>query len=102
VAVLLFRVVGAGFADPFGSLYLKCLLLAVLVGTSLPDPVWTPGIHDGADYDDVVTDTMAILASALPDTEPARLVLGSVPSGLTPPRALASLLSSCVRSPPTA
>ena len=36
------------------GLLLALLALAPLADASPPDPVWIPGIYDGADFDDVV------------------------------------------------
>src|SRR5437899_2607030 len=96
-----------------GRLGLKCsltfVLLACLGGLSAlahaspPDPVWLPGIYDGADHDDEVallTDTAAAGDSRPLSVEPSRLVLRFTLVGSTSARADASLLGFHLRAPP--
>ena len=91
----------------------RCLVLVVLAcsGTlpflahaSPPDPIWTPGIYDDADYDDVIgllTDTAAVRELPLIAADPVGLgfspVLGRSASVVSD----AFLLGFRLRSPPT-
>ena len=81
-----------------------CGTLPLLAHASPPDPIWLPGIYDGADYDDVIgllTDTAAVRELPLVAADPACLdfwpVLGG-PASVVPD---AFLLGFRLRSPPT-
>jgi len=87
------------------------LLLVFLAGLSAfanaspPDPIWLPGIYDGADYDDAVallTDTAGVGDSPLLAVEPVPIVLRFIPSRSASARADASLLGFNLRAPPSA
>jgi hypothetical protein len=90
----------------------RCLVLVLLAcsGTlpflahaSPPDPIWTPGIYDDADYDDVIgllTDTAAVCELPLVTAEPSSLGFGPVLSGSASVVSDAFLLGFRLRSPP--
>ena len=83
---------------------IACLVgLSCLAHASPPDPVWLPGMYDGADYDDElalltdtpVADTSRPLAAGPPC--PGRRLM---PVGSASARADRSLLGFYLRSPP--
>jgi hypothetical protein len=79
--------------------------LTALVHASPPDPIWLPGIYDGADYDDEIaflTDAAAVRDPAALAGEPLRPVLRLTLFGAGSARADASLLGFHLRSPPIA
>ena len=85
------------------------VLLACLVGllalayASPPDPLWLPGIYDGADHDDEVallTDTPVADDSHRLAAGPPFVELRSMRVGSASARADRSLLGSHLRSPP--
>jgi hypothetical protein len=80
-------------------------LLPLLAFASPPDPVWTPGIYDVADLDDVVS----LLADTAAVEDSPRATLGPEPPGYwtslcSPAPVLSSSapLASRPRSPPIA
>jgi hypothetical protein len=84
------------------GLLVRLVVLVPLVHASPPDPLWLPGIYDGADSDDV-----ALLAMGLEGTvDECALVAGPAPIAsavpLTPPRASfdSTLGNSQARAPP--
>jgi len=90
----------------------RCLVLVLLASSgalpflahaSPPDPIWTPGIYDDADYDDVIgllTDTAAVCELPLVTVEPSSLGFGLVLSGSASVVSDAFLLGFRLRSPP--
>lgn len=84
---------------------LLCLTgLSTLAHASPPDPIWLPGLYDGADADDVVAllcDSTALAPPLAELMDCGRSVVGraTVPS-VSPARDL-SLLGSHPRSPPS-
>jgi len=83
---------------------LACLLGAsVLAHASPPDPMWLPGIYDGADLDDeiaLITDTPVAAVSPPLIAGPAHLALRLTLAGSAPLPFDRSLLGSHLRSPP--
>jgi hypothetical protein len=87
-------------------LLLACLLaLSVLPYASPSDPLWLRGVYDGADYDELVTllsDTVAVGASAPVTVKRFRLVLTVAPFRSASALRSAALLGFHLRSPPSA
>jgi|SRR5499426_2065673 len=83
---------------------LACLVgLSALAHASPPDPVWIPGIYDGADHDDEVallTDTPVADDAHRLAAGPPIVELRSMRVGSAPARADRALLGSHLRSPP--
>jgi hypothetical protein len=88
---------------------LALFLLAGLIGllpfahASPPDPIWIPGVYDGADYDDVivlVTEAGAIVEPAPVVLESASRVVGLLPPPSAPAPSRASVFAVHPRSPP--
>jgi hypothetical protein len=90
----------------FALLLLACLLaLSVLPYASPPDLFWLRGVYDGADYDELVTllsDTVAVGASAPVTVKRFRLVLTVAPFRSALALRSAALLGFHLRSPPSA
>jgi len=83
---------------------LACLVApSALAHASPPDPVWLPGIYDGADHDDEVallTDIQAADNCHRFAAGPPFVVLRSMRVDSAPARADRSLLGFRLRSPP--
>ena len=83
--------------EPGTFVLLACLVgFSALAHASPPDPVWLPGIYDGADHDPPVADDSQRLAAGPPFVELRSMRVGSASA-----RADRSLLASRLRSPPT-
>jgi len=89
----------------FGTfVLLACLAgLSALAHASSPDPLWLPGIYDGADDDDAVallTDTPVVDDSRRLAAGPPFVELRSIRVSSPSARADRLLLGSHLRSPP--
>lgn len=93
------------------ELVVLLVLVACLRGHSAlgyaspPDPLWLPGIYDGADYDDEIALLTDSIATGVPSTvgvEPQRPLFKSTRFATASVATDVSLLSFHLRSPPIA
>ncbi len=87
------------------GLLLVLLALVPRAHASPPDPLWIPGIYDGADFDEVVVAVVSatglVETSALL-TRPAVIPAGSVQPRVTVLRAATLPPTFSIRAPPSA
>src|SRR5262245_48417789 len=80
--------------------------MPVLAFASPPDPTWTPGIYDDADYDDVVVLVTSATGNLSPDRtadlQPLFQEIGRILSGPEAAQSVLRVATALPRAPPSA